>query len=86
MTLRATLPPQAHDQDPCHSVRGDTRVVRKTSETSEIMWTQGSCCLMLGSLLLSGVQGSPKERLKVKYKIKKSNNNGEQLEKQKVGL
>ena len=41
---------------------------------------------MLGSLLLSGTQASPKERLKVKYKIKKSNNNGEQLEKQKVGL
>merc|ERR1712117_717695 len=60
------------------------RVVRKTSETSEIMWTQVSCCLMLGSLLLTGAQASPKERLKVKYKIKKSNNNGEQLEKQKI--
>ena len=37
MTLRATLPPP-HDQDPCHGlscqeIRGDTRVVRKTSET-----------------------------------------------------
>ena len=50
------------------------------------MRTEVSCChlLMLGSLLLSGAQASPKERLKVKYKIKKSNNNGEHLEKQKV--
>ena len=52
------------------------------------MWTQVSWChlLILGSLLLTGAQASPKERLKVKYKIKKSNNNGEHLEKQKVGL
>lgn len=41
---------------------------------------------MLGTLVISGAQASPKERLKVKYKIKKSNNNGEQLEKQKVRL
>ena len=40
--------------------------------------------LLLGSLLVTATQASPKERLKVKYKIKKSNNNGEQLEKQKV--
>ena len=40
--------------------------------------------LLLGSLLVTVTQASPKERLKVKYKIKKSNNNGEQLEKQKV--
>merc|ERR1712029_807255 len=64
--------------------RRHQRVVRKTSEPSEIMRTQVSCCLMLCSLLLSGAQASPKERLKVKYKIKKSNNNGEQLEKQKI--
>lgn len=53
------------------------------------MWTQRvSWChvLMLGTLVISGAQASPKERLKVKYKIKKSNNNGEQLEKQKVRL
>merc|ERR1712032_13870 len=69
----------------CQEIRGDTRVVRKTSETQE-MRTEVSCChlLMLGSLLLSGAQASPKERLKVKYKIKNSNNNGEHLEKQKI--
>ena len=47
------------------------------------MWTQ---MMMLGALVIIGTQASPKERLKVKYKIKKSNNNGEQLEKQKVTL
>ena len=60
----------------CHKTSG-------TSELSGEMWTQ---MMMLGALMVTGTQASPKERLKVKYKIKKSNNNGEQLEKQKVTL
>ena len=48
------------------------------------MRQDSASAIMLGCLLLAGAQASPKERLKVKYKIKKSNNNGEHLEKQKV--
>ena len=79
--LRVTLPPSIMTRWPGPMTRSRSQ---STGGQRQSMRQDSASAIMLGCLLLAGAQASPKERLKVKYKIKKSNNNGEHLEKQKV--